>query len=170
MISRCTFILTVSIAFLTLLSPAQAQQSQNSLGVGANYFVALDDLESEIDENGFSYFVSYQYRSGGLLNLEANFEVLPEVFGVRGLSPSAYLILGRNLYVAAGIGIIEYDGEWAEDPFFAFKLGLNFAITGNLQLDAFANYRAQSSVDFEDSLDEIDTDTVFFGGAVRWAF
>lgn len=158
---------TASLAYSSATS--LFAEGASSLGLGASYFTAIDNLSSEVDENGFSYFVSYQYRPG-FIGIEANFEVLPDVFGVDAIAPSAYVVIGQTLYVAAGIGMIRYDGEWADDPFYGLKLGLNLNLTENIVIDVFGNYQVSSSVDLGDAVDEIDTDTVFLGAAVRFGF
>jgi len=77
---------------------------------------------------------------------------------------------GSAIYAAAGIGIIHQDGDFADDPFFAFKAGLDLEVLPSLYLDISACYRFNSKYDFDDAMDEIDTDTVFLGAAVRLGF
>jgi len=160
----------IALFFLTC-SSLFADNSQGArLGLGVNYFVALDDVDSDIDDDGFSYILTYKNHANGLLGFQVDLELLPELFAEDAYAPAAYVILGSGLYIAAGVGILNIDGDWAEDPFFAFKAGLDLALTSNLSVDLGASYRFESELELDDAVDDIDTDTVFLGGAVRWAF
>ena len=149
---------------------ASAADQAHRLGVGANYWVALDDVDVDnVDENGFSYLVSYQYRPG-LLGLQLDGEMMPDRFGKDSYAPAAYVILGQTLYAAAGVGIVNVDGDWADDPFYAFKAGLDLELLPSLFLDISASYRFDSETKLDDAVDAIDTDTVYLGAAVRLGF
>ncbi len=150
-----------------LLGQARAE---NRLGAGINYWVALDDVDVEsVDDNGFTYFLSFQKR-GTLLGFELNLEYAPDRFGESAWAPQAYVIAGSGLYAAAGIGIVYSDSDFADDPFFALKAGLDLEILPEIFLDLSANYRFRDKAQFDDSASDIDTDTVFLGAAVRFAF
>ena len=152
------------------LSAAQAAESAHRIGGGANYWIAVDDIDvDDVDEEGFSYFASYQYRPT-LIGLQADVEFLPDRFGEDAIAPAAYLILGKAIYAAAGVGILHIDGEWADDPFFAFKAGLDLEVLPHVFLDVSASYRFDPETELEDAVDNIDTDTVFLGAAVRLGF
>jgi hypothetical protein len=159
---------TSILILCTFLLPALHAEGESRLGGGANYWVALDDLESDVDENGFSYFISYQ-RMSGLLGFQLDFELLPDRFGEDAYAPAAYLIVGDGLYAAAGIGMVNTDGDWADDPFVALKAGINLQLFDSVYLDLSGSYRVDSETDFDDAVDAIDTDTVFLGAAVRVA-
>ena len=146
-----------------------AEGSIHRLGGGAYYYVALDDLDSDIDDDGFSYVLSYQYRPG-LLGLQLDAELLPDRFGEDAYAPAAYVILGNALYAAIGIGIVNVDGDWADDPFLAFKAGVDLELLPQLYLDISASYRFDSETALEDAVDDVDTDTVFLGAALRFGF
>ena len=152
------------------LTTAQAQEDVHRLGVGANYWVAIDDIDVDnVDDNGFSYLATYQWRPS-VLGLQLDFEMLPDRFGEDAYAPAAYLIFGKALYVAAGAGIVNQDSEWADDPFYAFKAGLDLNLLANLYVDISASYRCDAETDVGDAVDAIDTDTLFLGAAVRLGF
>lgn len=139
------------------------------IGVGANYWTAVEDIdESDVDEDGFSYLASYQYRPG-ILGFEIDAEMLPDRYGEDTYAPQAYVILGKGLYAAAGAGILLVDNEWADDPFYSFRAGLELELLPSLYVDINANYRFNETTDLEASTTDIDTDTVFLGAAVRLA-
>jgi opacity protein-like surface antigen len=154
---------------VAIFTQAHAASGNHRIGVGANYWVALDDLDSDIDDDGFSYLVTYQFRAG-LLGLQLDAEILPDRFGEDAYAPAAYLVLGGAIYAAAGAGIINQDDEWADDPFYAFKVGLDMELAPNVFLDIAGSYRFDSETDLDDAVDDIDTDTVFLGAALRMAF
>lgn len=155
------------LAAFICLSTAQAEDSVHRIGAGANYWTVLEDIDVEnVDEDGFSYFASYQYRPT-LIGLQADLEFLPDRFGEDAIAPAAYLLLGKAIYAAAGAGILNLDGEWADDPFFALKAGLDLEVLPHVFLDVSASYRFDPETELEDAVDNIDTDTVFLGAAVR---
>ena len=155
---------------LFILPAAQADDNAHRIGGGVNYWVFLDDIEvDDVDEDGFSYLASYQFRPT-LIGLQADVEFLPDLFGEDAIAPAAYLLLGKAIYAAAGVGIVNQDGEWADDPFFALKVGLDLEVLPSIYLDISGSYRFNSEVDMEDAVDAIDTDTVFLGAAARIGF
>ncbi len=158
------------ILALFLLPSARAADSAHRIGAGANYWVCIDDIDVDnVDEDGFSYLVSYQYRPT-LVGLQADVEFLPDLFGEDAIAPAAYLVVGKTIYAAAGAGIVNLDGEWADEPFLALKAGLDLEILPGLFLDLSASYRFNSETDLEEAVDAIDTDTVFLGAAARIGF
>ncbi len=155
---------------LFLVPSLHAADQTHRIGAGANYWVALDDIDiDDVDESGLSYFASYQFRPS-LIGFQADVEFLPDMFGEDAIAPAAYLLVGSALYAAAGVGIINFDGEWADDPFFAFKAGLDLELLPSIYLDVSACYRFNSQYDFDDAIHAIDTDTVFLGAALRLGF
>jgi hypothetical protein len=158
------------LAVLFLLPMAQAANQAHRIGLGVNYWYALDDIEfDDIDETGFSYLVSYQFRPT-LIGLQIDVEFLPDLFGEDAIAPAAYLVVGKAIYAAAGIGIVNQDGDFADEPFLALKAGLDLEVLPSIFLDISGSYRFSSKFDMGEALDEIDTDTVFLGAAVRMAF
>ncbi|MGD9781115.1 MAG: hypothetical protein AB7V14_03075 [Kiritimatiellia bacterium] len=161
--------LVLAVLVLFVLPAAQAEGPAHRIGAGVNYWMALDDLDEDFDENGLSYLASCQYWPT-LIGLEADVEFLPDLFGKDAIAPAAYLLVGGTLYAAAGAGIVNYDGEWADDPFFAFKAGLNLEILPSAYLDVSGSYRFNGEIDLGDAVEAIDTDTVFLGAALRLGF
>jgi len=157
----------LTLLLLLCCTPALAD---HRIGGGVNYWVAIDDIHvDDIDKNGLSYLASYQYRAT-LIGLQADVEFLPDLFGENAVAPAAYLLIGSAIYGAAGVGIVNYDGEWADDPFFALKVGLDLEVLPSIYLDISGSFRFSSKYDLGDAVDAIDTDTVFLGAAVRLGF
>jgi hypothetical protein len=152
---------------------AWSADAAHRFGIGANYWKTLDDIDvDDVDEDGFSWLASYQYRPG-LLGLGLEVEWFEKGFGGASkdvYAPQAYLILGGVLYAAAGIGTYYTDGEWADDPFYAFRVGLDLKLLPSLHLDINANYRFENWDSLNDRNKDIDSDTVTLGAAVRLAW
>lgn len=152
-----------------------AHAGDHALGAGANYWHSLDDIKDnpEFDRDGFSMYLAYQYR-WPLLFIEAQVERLPDGFmgaPEEVYAPQAYL--GARLlfvYAAAGAGMLYSDGEWADDPFYAFRAGLDLTLLPMVHLDLNVNYRFTDWDAVENDETDIDTDTINFGVAGRLVF
>jgi len=160
--------ITVVTMMMALALAAPAMAGENRLGVGANYWVSVKDLDSDVSRDGFSWLVSYQHRVG-LFTFEVDGELLPDRFGETAVAPEAYILIGKAIYAGAGIGIIYTDGSFADEPFFALRAGLDLEFLPGLFLDISANYRFNDKADLHNSATDIDTDTIFLGAAVRIA-
>lgn len=138
------------------------------LGLGANYWFSVEDIaDDDFDENGLSGLATFQFVPNRFFKVEVDVELRPE--GFLGSSeavwlPQAYLLLGNFIYAGAGAGMYIHDGKIQNDPFFAFRGGIDFPL-GPVHLDINANYRFEGHLDGKN----IGTDTVFLGAAVRFA-
>ncbi len=156
------------LATLTV-DPAHAGDTHR-LGLGATYWTAVDDVDvDKIDDDGFSFMASYQYWPT-LLGVELDLEILPDKYGENSFSPQAYVLFGKAIYAGAGIGIDYRDGGFAEEPFFALRAGLNLEILPTIYWDIYGTYRFNDSADLDDEKKDIDSDTVYLGTALRFAF
>ncbi|MDD5523084.1 MAG: hypothetical protein PHI84_19880 [Kiritimatiellae bacterium] len=149
-------------------------EGNHRFGVGANYWTAVKNIDvHDIDEDGMSWLATYQYASGSPLSLEANLEVFKEGFAgspKNVYAPQAFVLVGCNLYAGAGIGIYYSDDEFADKPFYAVKVGLDLKLLPSLYLDINANYRFNKWKNISELADEIDSDTIILGAALRLAF
>jgi hypothetical protein len=149
-------------------------QGESRIGVGAHYWRALDDIEIEdIEEDALAWVFAYQYRPAPLIGVEADLELLPDEFAgaeERVWAPQAYLIVGSVVYAGLGIGIYYTDGEWADDPFYALRAGLDLELLPGLHLDVQANYRFEEWKNLSEVADDVDTDSVTLGVGVRLSF
>ena len=163
-------LLMAILALGLVLFAADLQAGEHRIGGGANYWIAVDDLDEEgiDDDDGFSYFVSYQHW-WDFLGVEVDMELLPDRFGDNAYAPEAYILIGSTIYAGAGMGLIRTNGEFADDPFYAFKFSLNLEMLHRVIDDISANYRFNDSVQLEDDDTDIDADTIFLGAAIRFA-
>lgn len=142
------------------------------LGVGANYWVAFDDIDlDDYDEDGVSLYVSAQFPLAEVSSLELQLERFEKGFGGSDedvYSPQAFILLGTQLYAAVGVGVYFSDGEFADQPYYAFRAGLNLELLPGLYVDLNANYRFE---DWDGLNDEnINEDTIMLGAAARIGF
>ncbi len=164
--NKLIFILITGIFFLANNSLA----GEHRIGGGANYWVALEDIEigdGDFDDDGLSFYGSYQYWSS-LLGLEIDLEFLPDRFGETAIAPQAYLLIGRAIYAGVGIGLIYSYSEFSDEPFFALRAGLNLELLPGIYADIYGNYRFNDTATFNNDDTDIDTDTVFLGAALRF--
>ena len=158
----------VCIIAMFLLVGAACAHAQHRIGAGANYWMVIDDLDvDDIDDAGFAYFVSYQYRMTGPFALDLTLERVPDRFGQSAYAPQASLLLGGPLYVALGIGGIYTDGSFGNEPFYMLRAGVDLPLLFWLRLDIAAQYRFNDFADLRDDDRKIGTDTVFLGAALR---
>lgn len=153
-----------------LFFASHAQAIEHRLGIGGNYWLTLDDIDlknQDVDESGFSLAGTYQYWFG-LFAVELDVEFLPDRFGDDAISPQAYILAGSGLYAGLGIGTTYTDGDFAESPFFALKAGVNLELLPGIYADIYANYRFNDRKDLDNEETDIDTDTIFLGGAIRF--
>lgn len=171
---KTRWMMTVVIAGLFVGMQVANAESAHRIGAGANYWRVLDDVDADnIDKDGFSWLATYQYQPAAMLKLEADLEVFPD--GFQGIdsevyAPEVYLVLGSTLYGAVGAGILYADGDFAEDPFYALRAGLDLEILPQLYLDLNVNYRFAKTTDLSAVAEDIDTNTMTLGAALRMAF
>ena len=143
-----------------------------SFGVGAHYWRAIEDVDiDDIDDSGVSWVLSYQQPLGSLVYWKTELEIFTDDFA--GISdtvfaPQVFLLAGHTLYGGVGLGVNYTDGEILDDPFYTLRVGLDFQITQSVALDLNANYIFMDWDDFDDTIDEIDGDTVTLGVALRF--
>jgi len=169
---KTLFIAVVAVGLAVLTSASAAHAGSHRLGVGANYWKTVDNIEvedfSNIDETGLSWLASYQYAPEGLFKLEIDLEYYPELAGEKTLwSPEAFVLFGGTIYAGAGVGIYYSDGVFNNSPFYMLRAGFDFAILPFLSLDINANYRFNDWGSFDTS--NLDTDTVRLGAALRFS-
>ena len=164
-------------AVLTLALPALASAGEHRIGFGYHYWKTLDDISAtnlgQIDDNGYTELVSYQYLPAGLMKWEVDLEYANKGFGGstdKAYSPQVFLLFGRNLYAGVGVGMTKSDGfangdSWS-DPWYAARAGIELLLLPKIHLDINANYRADAFTDLNDA----KSDTITLGASVRLAF
>jgi hypothetical protein len=167
--------LAIGLLSLALASPrAIAADSNFQIGIGVNYWMAVEDaVEESFDENGLGWMISSRYMATPYFGIGLELERSPDnyiQFEEPVYCPAAYLIFGKGLYAGLGVGTYFYDGEFYSDVFYALRAGIVLELVPNILLDLNANYRVDNWSGIKDADDEIDTDNVIFGGAIRLQF
>ena len=164
------FVFLAVYVLLCFLPVQTTFAGDHRIGGGANYWVTLDDIDTDedIDDNGFSFYGSYQYWMS-LIGLEIAAEFLPDRFGESAIAPQAYALVGKAIYAGIGIGTVYSDSEFADEPFFALGAGLNLEILPGIFAHIYGNYRFNDKADLDNESKDIDTDTIFLGAAIRIA-
>jgi len=163
--------LTFVLAAALLLTPAfiTTATAGSNIGGGIHYLHNLADIQDSdgFDSNAFSILGSYQF-SGPLLTFEGDVEYIFDMYGSgeAGWAPQAYVLIGNLIYGGAGIGIYYTDGDWASDPFYNLRGGVNLPL-GSMRLDAFATYQFWSEGDIKDLTGE-DFNAVTFAALLRF--
>lgn len=146
-------------------------QAASSLGLGARYFQTVDSLDKPFEESGLAPLISLKMELASLLHVQVDGVLYPDGYAGSSkdvLSPQAFLLLGSGLYAGLGVGTLYADGEFSDSPFFIARAGLDIALFPALHLDVNANYEF-SEWDGINELDEnVDTDTVTLGAALRF--
>jgi hypothetical protein len=163
------------VSVMGLVSSERASaEVHHRLGLGIHYWKALDDIDfSDVDEDGLSYYISYQLRPATLLKFELDVELLPDGYGGASddvYAPQAYVLLGNAIYAGLGIGTYYTDGDFSSDPFFGLRAGLDLHVLPYIYLDINANYRFEDWDDISDVPEDISSDTITLGAALRIQF
>jgi hypothetical protein len=150
------------------------EEENHRFGVGVNYWKAVKNIDvNDIDEDGMSWLASYQYKPDSPLSLETNLEIFKKGFAgatENVFAPQAFILMGYDFYAGAGVGIYYSDGEFADNPFYAVKAGLDLKLLPSLYLDININYRFNEWKNINELTHDIDSDTIILGAALRLAF
>jgi len=156
---------------LSLLLPSACLSAEHMIGGGVLYQKTLGDIKDndEFDDDAINWIASYQLASDSPIKLEIDLEIVPD-FGGSDMTfymPQGYLLFGSRIYVGAGIGYGYLDGEWTNDPFYAFRGGLDLPLGEKVHLDINANYRFMDFAVLDD-IDSQDADAITFGAILRF--
>ena len=170
---RLLVVLAVIVSGLVVAGNSGAD-IKNRIGIGANYWKNLDDIDvKDFDDSGLSYYLSYQLIPASLLKFELDVEMMQDGYAGSDdtvFSPQGFIILGAGIYAGLGIGTYYTDGDFSSDPFFTLRAGLDIHVLPYIWLDVNANYRFEDWNDISDVTDDVSTDTIMLGAAVRLQF
>ena len=88
--------------------------------------------------------VTYHLLPNQLLSFSADVEVLPEDdagLDEALIAPQLFLAVGKDIYAGLGTGIYFQDGEYADQPFYSIKAGIDLELFPFVYLDFSADYR-----------------------------
>lgn len=171
--------ISLALAAATLLAasaPAYAA-GEHRLGVGLQYWKSIDEvvdegLPDDVDDDGVSGVVSWQYVADWLLRVEVDLELHPDGFAGSTdttIAPNLYLLAGTGMfYAGVGAGVAISDGleDEVSDPFWTGRIGLDLHPAPRLHVDIHANYRVDAFSELEDV--GVDGDVWTLGAALRF--
>lgn len=164
----------VCLVFLVSIAASPAWAANHRIGGGLHYWRATDDIDVEgIDEDGWVYVLSYQYRPFPLVAAELDLEISDPGYGGadgRVYAPQAYVLVGLGLYAGLGVGTYFHDGEF-DDLFYAARGGVSFPLLlPVVLLDLHVDYRFTEWKGISALADQVSTDVVTVGAQVRVSF
>lgn len=167
---KLSFAAAIFAALITVAAPSAMAEFE--IGVGANYWYSVKEAkDKDFDRDGLGWLISTRLRYG-YIGIGLEVEQSPDNFKgdeEKTYYPAAYLILGKGIYAALGIGTYYRDGDFIDDTWYALRAGLEFPLLiNNLTLDINANYRVEKWSDMDK--DKIDSDTILIGAALRLSF
>lgn len=149
--------------------PLVMGRGMHRIGLGVNYWKTIDNLDQDVTSDGFSYLISYQYAPVWFVKIGTNLELFPDLANSTDpvFAPELFVTLGGLIYGGVGMGIYYHDGNWGDKPFYMLRAGLDLPVLPRLFLDLNVNYRFNdwNTLNF---VDDIGTDTVHLGAAVRF--
>ncbi|MCH9650013.1 MAG: hypothetical protein K0U98_17385 [Deltaproteobacteria bacterium] len=165
------------LSALFLLPTSVAQAGEHSLGLGVEYWKTVDGFPDSgtfdnLDEDGQSFLLSYQYKPAGLIRFELDLEYFDSGFAGSSdtaVAPQAFVLVGAGgLYGGIGIGVTISDGlsDDISDPFYMGRVGFQFSLLGTLKLDLHATYRFDAFSELEGI--SFSSDTYTLGAAARF--
>lgn len=161
----------VAAVLVGLVVTTAEAEPEHRIGIGAYYWHVINDIDvRDVDERGLAWYASYQFKPTLLIKIEAELELLPEGYGGAGTevyAPQVMFVLGGGAYAAAGVGMYYADSQFVQDPFYTLRMGLDFHIFPVVRLDLNASYRFENWDGLNELEDDLNSDTMKFGAAVR---
>lgn len=162
----------LALLSLAVLVASPAVAADHRLGLGAHFWKTVEDLADDgfgdIEDEGYSYVVSYQYVPQGIFTLELDLEYSEDGFGgfqEETISPIGMVLVGGDLYAGVGIGVTTDSGFGdASDPFYLARIGWELTLLPGFHVDLNANYRAGAF----DELENAETDAITLGAVLRF--
>ncbi len=161
-------VMVIAAVAVTLSTWGGNAAAGGSIGGGVHYLRNVGDIQANgYEENSFSILGSYQF-AGPMLKFEADVEYMFDMMGTGegAWLPQAYALVGGMIYGGLGIGIINFDGEWADNPFYNLRAGVELPLAA-MKLDMYGTYQFWSDDQLE-NLTGDDLDSVTFAAVLRF--
>lgn len=169
------FVLAALAASLMAADAMAGYGGDFELGVGATYWYSIDEAKDKsFDRDGLGWLISSRFPLSKAFAIGIEVEQSPDNFvflDERLYLPSAYALIGDGIYCGLGIGTYYYDGDFYGDVWYALRAGFKVPLVGRaLVLDVNVNYRVEDWDGIKDADDDVDTDTLMVGAALRLVF
>lgn len=166
-------LLTVILPLVLTVGIPTVRANENQIGIGAQYWRTVNDLHKSFDRGGVSWMLTYQRTLSRLFALQTDLEWFPSGFG--GVdktiyAPQGFILFGGSLYAGMGIGILYADGHFNDKPYYALRAGFDMEILPTVHLDINFNYQFSEWEKIKTLEEDLSSDTIFMGAAVRIEF
>ena len=160
------------LLLLGIVGLALPVRAENSFGLGAQIYQTTDSLPKPFEENGLAPVISYRLDLAEPLKLQVEGVYYADE-GYAGsrkesFAPQAFLLFGGDLYAGLGLGMLISDGEWSDAPFYALRAGYTIRMFPALHLDLYANYEFANWDGINELDEDLDSDTIGLGAALRF--
>lgn len=163
----------LAAAIILPFGASAANSGGFEIGVGANYWYSIEDaIDKDFDEDGLGWMLSTRWMLTDYFGLGFELERSPDNFIALEESmyaPSAHVIVGNKLYIGFGVGCYYYDGDFYENEWYNVRAGIKIELLPSVMVDLNVNYRADKFDELEDLDDNVNAETLVFGGALRIA-
>ncbi len=144
---------------------------EHGLGLGAHFWKTVDEIADDgsfgdLEEDGYAFVLSYRYEPGGLVFFQADVDYYADGYGGStdtAYTPMAFVGVGRNWYVAAGIGVTITD-DFTSDSFYVGRVGWNLDLLPGIGIDLNATYE----IDAWQEVDQLRSDATTLGAVLRF--
>ncbi len=164
------------VAALLAAAPSAATAGESfEIGIGANYWYSIKEAKDKsFDRDGLGWMLTSRIFLSDFFSIGLEVEQTPEDFVFledKLYLPAAYALVGNVVYAGLGIGNYYYDGDFYGDIWYALRAGFKIPILSrSLVLDVNVNYRVEDWDKIKKARDDIDSDTLMVGAALRLAF
>ncbi len=169
MIKRCAALWMI----IFLAVQPLATNADPLIGAGIHYWRAVDSLDSEFDQDGVSYLLTYQGALVPLVKYQVNIEILERGFAGSKhtvYAPHAVATVGQWLYAGAGVGILYASNRFANKPYYLLRVGLDVPILPKLRLDINTSYHFSEWRGINRTDSQAESDIISLGTALRFSF
>ena len=168
-------IAAIAVSMVVAEAMAANRGTGFELGAGATYWYSIDAAKDQsFDRDGLGWMITSRIPLSDFFAIGLEVEQSPDNFvflSKRLYLPSVYAVLGNGIYGAIGIGTYYYDGDFYGDTWYALRAGFKVpVITDALVLDVNINYRVEDWDGIKEVGDNVDTDTLMVGAALRLLF
>lgn len=147
--------------------------AESTLGLGLRTFRTVDSLPGQFHRSGIGGYANWRSQWTDLVSGQFELALYEDGFAgttEEALAPQAFLLLGRDLYAGAGVGILFADGDFADSPFLTLRAGYQIALANWISLDLNVSYEFGEWKGVNKFDESVESDTVVLGGGVRILF
>ena len=162
-----------SSAVVAVAMLASGARAESSLGIGPRVFRKVDNVPRQYTEMGAGAFVNWRTYWTDLVSGQVELALYEDGFAgspKEVIAPQAFVLLGREFYAGFGAGILFSDGDLADKPFLALRVGYQWPWGEALTVDLNATYEYGEWDGVSKFLPKEESDTLSIGLGLRLNF